>query len=298
MIYFQFYPAHVDSKKPIGTVSLDEFVNAIRNPSDKIKEVFRQIANAASVGDLKLKDSLKQNNLYYFTPCVYTDCKGRGYANIDYFNGVAVLDFDKIDNAETLRDYIFDNYNCVICAYVSPSKRGAKFLVKIPKVSTTDEFKEYFYGLGCEFEKWKGWDGTAQNCVLPLFLSIDSNIRYRTDAEEWTQRGKTLDSFKESTAPPVKIETTDADKRRVMENIKKAIDLITDNGHPQVRAAAVSLGGYVASGYIDRFEAESFIFGLVRSNAYLSKGPDGYIKTAKTAIEIGSRSQLILTKLP
>lgn len=103
-----------------------------------------------------------------------------------------------------------------------------------------------------------------------------------------------LNAFTVSTAPAVAIETTDEQKRRVLENIKKAFDAINDNGHPQVRAAGVSLGGYVASGYLDKFEAVSFVEGLIKSNNYLSKGVEGYCKTARTAIETGLKSQLFL----
>jgi hypothetical protein len=293
-MYFHFYPATVNSKRPAGTIDLKGFVNANKNPSDKIKEVFRQIAAAEAIRDDAAKAKLKQENLFYFTPCVYTDGLGRGYANIKLFNGVAVLDFDHIENAESFKHFIFENYLSVICSYLSPSKKGVKVLVKIPVVNSVDEFKEYYFGLGTEFEKFNGFDGTGQNCVLPLFLSYDPDLLYRENAVEWNKKGKMLNAFKASDLPAVQIVTDDAQKARVFENIKKAIDAINDNGHPQVRAAGVSLGGYVASGYLDSLEAVSFIASLIASNSYLSKGVDGYIKTAKTAIDAGSKSQLLL----
>lgn len=320
MANFHYYPARVDSKRPLGVVNIEQFVEAIKNPNPHIRQVFKQIAEseagamaARASGDLfnekayrKIKDNLKQQNLFYFTPCVFTDGQGRGYSNIQYFNGIAVLDFDHIDNAEKLKNYVFFNYNCVICAFLSPSKKGVKFLIKIPKIVRVTggqlaplspeimEFKEYYYGLGAEFERFKGWDGTGQNCILPLFLSYDPDILYRGDAIEWTKKGKVLDAFKASTAPAVRVETDDEKKRRIYENIKKAFDLINDNGHPQVRAAGVSLGGYVSSGYLSQFEAEEFIFSCIRANAYLSKGVDGYCKTARTAVQTGLKSQLFL----
>ena len=293
-LYFQFYPAQIKSKRPIGTVTLDDFIKAVKEPNDKIKEIFRLIAQAEAVRDDAAKAKLKQENLFYFTPCVYTDGLGRSYSNIGHFNGLAVLDFDHIEDAETFKNYVFYNYNCVICGLLSPSKKGVKFLVKIPVVKSVDEFKEYFFGLGVEFEKFKGWDGSGQNPILPLFLSYDPELLYRSDAVEWIKKGKMLNAFKEAVAPAIKIDTTDEDKRRVCENIKKAFDCIIDNGHPQVRAAGVSLGGYVASGYLDKYEAETFIYSLIASNNYLSKGIDGYKKTARTAIETGLKSQLFL----
>jgi hypothetical protein len=161
-------------------------------------------------------------------------------------------------------------------------------------VQTIDEFKAYFYGIGLEMEKYKGFDGTGQNCVLPLFLSVDPDLLYRDNFTTWNQKGKKKDEFIPNTAEPIKVDTTDEDKAQVQRIIISAVDKIFDNGHPQIRAAAVVLGGYVATGYISHGEAESFIFNLIKNNSYLRKGVDGYCKTAKTAIQLGSKSQLFL----
>ena len=191
MVYFQYYPAYVNSTRPQGVISLTDFVESIKNPSEKIKRVFRLVAIAENYGNLKRKATIKQNNLFYFTPAVLVDGR-RKYDRIYQFNGIAVLDFDHIENAPDFKDYIFKNNSFIICAFLSPSKKGVKFLVKIPVVNTTDEFKEYFYGLGQLFEQYRGWDGTPQNCVLPLFLSYDQEILYREDATTWDKKGKTL----------------------------------------------------------------------------------------------------------
>lgn len=295
MIYFQYYPAHVNSNRPTGTVSLEEFIESIRNPSQKIIDVFSQISAAAAEGDMKLKDDLKQNNLFYFTPCVYIhNGYPRKYLYIGFFTGLAVMDFDKLDNAPALKKFIFDNYKFVICAYLSPSKKGVKFLVKIPVATTVDEFKSFYYGLGLVFEKFKGWDGTAQNAVLPLFLSYDPDILYRNDADTFTTQGQKLNAFKATETAAITIETDDSKKGQVLEKCRKAFEIITDNGHPQVRAAGVALGGYVASGYITHIEAEQFIEQCIRSTPYLQKGIPGYITTARTAIQKGTSSQLFL----
>lgn len=296
-IYFHYYPARVESKKAIGVITLQQLANAIKNPSDKIKNIFNQISEAASAGDLKRKDFLKQNNLFYFTPCIYTDGAGRGYANILAWTGIAVIEFDKIQNAEKLRDYIFDKYKSVICAFVSPSKKGAKFLFKIPFCFSVDEFKSYYYGLGVEFEKFKGWDPSAQNCALPLFLSWDPELRFREDATTWNKRGTMPGSFKSGPVrPAVIVDASDKDRAFILSNIKKAVDAISDNGHPQLRAAGISLGGYVGAGYLSEHEALEFITALIYSNSYLMKGPKGYILTSKTGIKKGATQPIYLKK--
>lgn len=294
-VKFQYYPARVDTKKPIGFVYFEEFINSIKSPSDKTKQVFSSIAKAEKDGDMKLKAKLKQENLFYFTPCVWSNWKSRKYEDIESFTGLAVLDFDHIDNAEQFKQYIFNTYTFVACAFLSASKRGVKFLIKIPVVSSVNEYKSYFYGLGFLFDKFKGWDGSPQNAVLPLFLSYDPDLLYRENPDTFQERGKKLNAFQvESQTPVEEVEVRDGDSRLVYFNIKKAFDSIVDSGHPQVIAACVSLGGYVASGYVSQQEAEDWAFGFIQSNNYLQKGVKGYQKTARTAIQTGMRSQLKL----
>lgn len=295
MLKFQFYPARVNSKKPIGEVTLFEFLKANQNPNEQIKTIFAQIAQAEADGDNKRKAELKQENLFYFTPCVWTDGQGRSYSNILSFTGLLVLDFDHIENASEFKYYIFNSFPSVVAGWLSPSKKGVKFLVKIPVVNTTDEFKSYFYGIGLEMEKFKGFDGTGQNAILPLFLSYDPDLLFRDDAEVWTRRGKMLNAFKVSDAPAVPVTIGEGDQARVQKIIIALIDKIVSDGHPQVRSAGVTLGGYVASGYIGQAEAESFINSLIQNNSYLRKGISGYQITAKTAIQKGTLSQLTLT---
>lgn len=302
---FYFYPARVESKLPIGVVSMFEMLRANMNPNDHVKDIFRRIAECEINGDKALKAKLKQENLYYFTPCVYTNGLGRGYKDITGFTGLLVLDFDHLEHAHELKYYLFNKYKSIIAGWLSPSKKGIKFLVRIPVIKKEteilspeakeiNEFKSYFYGVALEMQKYKGFDGTGQNCILPLFLSYDPDLLYRPDAEIWTQKGKKIDEFIPSNYEPVTVKVEEGDKGRVQQRIINAVNLIIDNGHPQIRSAGVLLGGYVSSGYIDKMEAESFIFDLIRNNSYLRKGIDGYCKTAKTAIETGMKSQLFL----
>jgi len=293
---FQYYPARVNTKKPIGFIDLAELVESIKNPSLEIRAVFAQIAAAEKAEDWDLKASLKQENLYYFTPCVFSNWKSRAYKDINYFTGLAVLDFDHIDHAEEFRDFVFNTYSFVWVAFLSSSKRGVKFIINIPVANSVEEFKAYFYGLGFEFDKYKGFDGTPQNAVLPLFLSYDPGIRFREKPDTWTAKGDKLKAFKVDSGAeiPLDFKITDDDAGRVRHNIKKAFEAIVSNGHPQVIAACISLGGYVASGYLPQHEAEALAFGLIDQNSYLAKGVSGYKKTAKTAIQEGMRSKLIL----
>jgi hypothetical protein len=289
---FHYYPADVTVPSPLGEVSLEQFITANKSPKKDVREIFTQIEQAARVGDLKLKDELK-SKLYYFTPCVKTDGKGRSYHNITGFNGVMVLDFDKIDNAEEFKQFLFNAVPSIICAYLSPSKKGVKFLVKIPVCKTTDEFKSYFYGISYFLEKYKGFDPSTQNCILPLYLSYDEDLIYRSDATTWTKRGIKLDEFKPHIGEIEVVEdVTDRDRDIVKNRIVRSMEKIVDSAHYIVRSTSLSAGGYCAAGYFSQDEMEDLLNSLIEDNEYCKKNLRGYKQTAREMLLRGMKSPL------
>lgn len=303
-----YYPGNIKTTKPLGSIDLRYIINSIKEPRPEIKSIFFAIEKSEASGDMKTKAILKQNNLYYFTPCIQigqgvekTNAKGkkyisyRCYENIVGFNGLLVLDFDHINNAEEFKRFVFFKFPEVITAFLSPSRKGVKFLIRIPEVHNVDDFKSYFYGLGSELDKYKGWDSSCQNPVLPLFYSWDPYILHRENPEVWTKKGlKLTEDFSESVPLNIEIQTTDKDKSIILNNCKKAFEAIFDNGHPQLRAACISLGGYVASGYLTEDEAVSFVHDIIPAHQYLKKGINGYKKTAVEGIKKGQLKPLTL----
>lgn len=293
MIKFQYYPAHINSRRYLGNVSLGYFLEAHRNPKDKTKKIFRLIAIAEKVGNQKLKAELKQNNLFYFTPCV-TVKKTRCYADILTFTGLAVLDFDHIDNAEDFKHHIFNEYKFIIACWLSPSKKGVKALINIPISKDVAEFKDYYRAIEKEFEVYDGWDGTNKNAVLPLFQSYDPELLHREDSIVFTKK---IIDIKPTAPDPVKVSMP-----RNCDNKEKLIYAIADSGiskiqapgHPQLRSICIAIGGYIASGYIDKFSISNYVDKLIESNSYLSKGVEGYKKTAKWSIDEGTKKPIIL----
>ena len=291
---FFYYPADIHIPTPAGKITLEKFVRANKSPNQATADLFNKIEEATKKGDLTLKDKLK-SKLFYFTPCVTTDGLGRSYSNILSFNGLMVLDFDKIDKAEEFKQFLFNAVPSIIAAYLSPSKKGCKFIVRIPVCKTTDEFKSYFYGMAYYLEKYEGFDPSTQNCILPLYLSIDPGLLYREDAEVWTKRGEKIDEFKPHVGEIEIVENvTEQDVAKVKRIISISMGKIVDSGHYIVRSSALSLGGYVASGYLSQEDAEELMDGLIEENTYLKKNLSGYKKTAKDMIARGMRSPLYL----
>ena len=284
---FQHYSGNIHLPKPNGFVTLDRFIKANKHTKPELKAIFKELETA----DGKRKAELKLK-LFYFTPCV-TVSHSRKYDHIISFTGLAVLDFDHINDAEAFRDALFNNYEEIICAYCSPSKRGVKALISIPVVSSVDEFKQYFWGIADEMLAYEGFDQTSQNPVLPLFLSSDPDLKYRTDYTTWTTKG-TREVFNPIPTERINVDVTDNKTKYAVHCFTTAINSIQTEGHPQLRSACIALGGYVSSGYISLSDAIQLAYNLIESNQYLSKGIRGYKQTAEWAINQGTNRQLII----
>jgi len=292
---FYFYPANVKITKPINTITLEQFVEANRNPKEEIQELFKKI----QVADEKEKQELKQK-LYYFTPCVQTNGLGRSYSDITAFNGLLCLEFDKIpDFAVQLRDWIFDNFEECVCAYISPSGKGTKTLWKIPVIEDVDSFKEYFYGLSYKFSRIIGYDPSSQNPILPLYLSWDKDLRYRPyeEAKTWTVRGGKINEFKPFTG---EIEVLENVEEKDLERIFRAIDQTFEKidreqtAHFLLRNLALWIGGICGYGYLTTDDATDYICDKIKGSIYCLKNETGYCNTVKDFIIKGSYAPLKL----
>ena len=278
---FNYYEADIKRSTPLGSVTLEYLIKAIRTPKKDIRNVFEQIRIAEEIKDMATKQALK-SKLYSFTPCVYVNGP-RKYANIQHWTGLLVLDFDHLetDVAVEFKEYLFNEYKCIITAWLSASRHGVRALVKIPICTSVDEFKHYFAGIERHLNCYNGFDTAPKNCILPMFISYDADIMHRTDAQTW------LTKHIEIVPPAVKQYIVD-DKTSVIEKIiAKRINTITDTGHIILRATSYLLGGYVGANYIDYNDAIALINNLIDSQSYLSKKPDVYKQTAKQMVDKG-----------
>ena len=286
---FQYYSADIKNITALGFLTLDTFIDKTKCPKEEVKVKFEKLKTLNG----KEKDDLKKT-LYYFTPSVKVK-QIRNYENIYEFTGLLVLDFDKLDNAELFKEYLFETYSYVICAYTSPSRRGVKAICKIPIVNTIEEYKSIYYGIAEEMEQYEGFDISNQNPVLPLFGSYDPNILTRTDYTEFNKKGVKINEYDYTTVEaPKEITISSYDKEKVLKRVEKLIDKIYDNGHPQVVSASLVTGGYVASGYISEYEAEQILIGRINTNSYLNKGVRGYINTMRRFLKEGQRKPIYL----
>lgn len=294
-ISFQWYEADIKKIAPKGDITLRQFINSIQSPKDSLKETFKKVEEASLSGNKELKAELKKG-LFAVTPCVQV--KGvRNYEGIKSFNNILIIEYDGIDFADELRDYIFEKFESCLFAFISPSKGGCKFIFRIKPVNSILEFKELFFGLAYELDKFINLDISGSNCVLPLFISWDENAKVRENPTEWTQRG-----YKEGSFIPYEgvFETpediNEEDTKEVISKITYLFNKIESNGHPQVVKYSALLGGYVASSYISYDEAYDLLIELIENNDYLSKDTNNYKTTAKTMLSRGMSSPILLKR--
>lgn len=296
-IKFQYFPGRINTIRPLGFLSLKQFIESIRNPKESIKDIFKKIEECDRNKDWEQKAYLKQNNLFYFTPSVIFNGRGRSYEDIISFNPLMVVEFDHVrGDVIKFRDKIFENLKSVICGFISPSGSGVKFLVKIPVVKSVDEYKEYYLGICNLFEETKSFDPSNLNPALPLFLSWDPSIRFRDNPETWTIRGfrEELPEIEESFEEIENV--TNEDKRSVLRICYRNIQRVEEEqvGHPNVRKCGLMLGNFVAAGYLEEREANMYICDWIRGSPYLSAKEATYIKTSIDAIRIGMKRPMYL----
>jgi hypothetical protein len=185
---FNYYEADIKRSTPLGSVTLEYLINAIRTPKKDIRNVFEEIRIAEENKDMAKKQALK-SKLYSFTPCVYVNGP-RKYSNIQHWTGLLVLDFDHLasDVAVEFKEYLFNEYKYIITAWLSASRHGVRALVKIPICTSVDEFKHYFAGIERHLNCYNGFDSAPKNCILPMFISYDADILHRNDAQTWSTK--------------------------------------------------------------------------------------------------------------
>jgi hypothetical protein len=86
--------------------------------------------------------------------------------------------------------------------------------------------------------------------------------------------------------------------RRIIKIIDSGFDNIHDNGHPQLRALCVAIGGYIANGYIDHTSALQHLDHRIATHHYLKKGVSGYKRTARQMLNFGQKRPLHLNSKP
>jgi hypothetical protein len=157
----------------------DVFFCLDRIKSGKSKDLVEVIRS------LPTKDDQKPYKLQLPGVCFNGTFTKRSINGIDKRSGLIILDFDNMScMAEAIQfksEIIKDQY--IFSAWISPSGKGVKALVKIP---TDGDHKGYFNAL-CNYFDSQFWDNSGSNIDRFCYESYDPELYINNDSIQWSK---------------------------------------------------------------------------------------------------------------
>ena len=286
-LQFQWYSNGIKTIRPSGLISLKQLIDAVISPKPEMIKAFELIKKAGAEKNKEEKDRLKAEKLFFTTPSAIFD-PIRNYDSIKEFRPLAIFEYDDIPHAEELRDYIFEKRKDCIFAFTSPSLTGTKFIFHIETPTSISHYKALWFGIAHDLDKFINLDLSNERCTQPLYNSYDPNAKFREDALQSTVRG-----YKENAFVPfvgeveIPEEVNEEDVEECLKLIGHLIRRISDSGHNQVISSCFTASGFCAYYGIPTEDMWSLIEDEIRSNNYLAKGVENYLKTATTMFNKG-----------
>lgn len=192
-------------------------------------------------------DEAKRKKLKCYFPsiCFCGKFESRYDEKIIEHSGLAILDFDHVENLKEFKDEICkDKYT--FAAFISPSGDGLKVLVKIPP--EIENHEKYYYGL---IKKYPTLDTTSKNISRVCFASYDPELYLNENSEVFTDKGKVVET--KIQVPVIEAVNTDWKKLNVLaELIRGAVD---GEKHKKLVIASYLAGGFISGGLVEEHEA-------------------------------------------
>ena len=294
---FQWYSNGIKTIRPNGNIALRQLINSIISPKPEMIEAFELIKEAGLSGNKAEKDRLKAERLFFTTPSAIFD-PIRNYESIKNFTNLGIFEYDDIEYCEVLRDYIFEKRKDCIFAFCSPSFTGCKFVFLFGETPTSIEhYKQLWFGIACELDKFKNLDLSNERCTQPLYNSYDPNAKFRSDAVGMIVKGYKANSFVPFVGEiDIPENVSDEDKEKCFNLVHNLINKIVDSAHNQILSCSFLAGGLVSYYGINQDKMFDFLEDKIRCNDYMRKGTEGYITTAKTIYLKGLNNPVELTK--
>lgn len=249
-------------------LEIEEVFKVIR--SDKYKPQITKVFK----GDKEAKSEL---------PCIVFggEFGYRSKESLIEASGYAVLDFDytkdmtdPVSAAKELKEILKrDNY--IHAVMMSPSYKGVKALVKIPKVESDEEYKSYYYGL---LSLYPYADTSTVDISRICYVTHDPDLYVNENSTLWDITADyNQDTPTNITDVPLKM----------MKNAQKG------EKHDTLRRASVLLGGYVPT-YISEQEAVEVLSDAVRTFENYDQKHLAHFSTIKSGVKEGMKNPLTI----
>lgn len=193
--------------------------------------------------------------------------------SITKHSGFFVLDFDDI-NVENKKSQL-SNDKYIYSAWVSPSGKGIKALVKCPaEIENHEHYYEAF------IDRYPELDTTSRNIARLCFESYDPDIYINYHSEVWNKKKSKQERVKQKEA--VKRHRNNRVMSVAVDMVRSSID---GEKHNTLIKAANLLGGYISVGQVDETEAVQILEQEIQQKNV--KDFDLARKTIKDGIEHG-----------
>jgi hypothetical protein len=152
--------------KPETTVSITEVLSEIA--SDKYKSLIEEIRKSENPSKNPLKDKLP-----VFTPTGQFNY--RSLAGLEVYNGLMCLDIDGVEDPKSLKEKC-KKLNYVYSAFITPSGRGLKVLIKSP--ANAENYREVELKVASAFQHDTGFlrDNHCKDIARIQFVSYDPDL--------------------------------------------------------------------------------------------------------------------------
>lgn len=266
------YKNALETKQPYY-VQVDVILDRIKN--GKIKQQIDDIRNEADEAVRRDKKKMLPSIIFAGK---FTERKDSA---IEAHSGLCVLDFDHIANLPEKKAEIASN-EFVYSVFVSPSGDGLKVLVKIPP--SIDNHRRHYKSL---LKRFPELDATSINISRVCFESYDPDIYINKNAVEFTDMEELIDTTPVGGNLDTQVKTNYAKIQIAVQMIRNSVD---GEKHNVLLRASRLMGGYIASGYVDYFEAKRILEAEIANKDIADI--KGAIKTIENGIKHGQRNPI------
>jgi|TARA_Y100000034_G_scaffold30695_1_gene37496 hypothetical protein len=182
---FSLYHNGIKNTIPNEEINMEKFLELIKEDNILIEKI--------RVCDNKEERDKLKSKLSYVT--FAGTFENRANNKLKESSRLACFDYDDIEDLEKVKKEIIKS-QFTHSLFVSPSGKGLKLIVKIPKVKDNEEYRKYWVSISEHFKGVKVDLGT-KDISRACYLSVDKNPYFNFNSEVYTHKTESENWVKE-----------------------------------------------------------------------------------------------------